>query len=337
MSADKDLESGTRKRQQVVTETYSGHVIILVVMSILSSVLLILGNKYLLVTYQFNYVLTLSACHFLFTSIFTRVYGRMGYFEPKRTVPQQVITQMALFGASSIVLMNFNLQTNSVGFYQLTKLMCIPYMVIFNRIVHQNKVSLEMALSLLLILSGVGLSTLSEVELNFVGSVIGVLSVVVTAQFQIWQGSKQKEHMLNPLQITDIIMPTQLMVTSTFAILFEFNPLFIQRPVLDFEWSMQLSYYIVLTCVAAIAVNILTYALIGKTSAVTYQVVGHLKTILTLIGGYYLFPQSMPTNVYGIVIALIGMFLYSNIKGSPMGRSFLCQLTGVEKLWTREI
>ena len=35
--------------------------------------------------------------------------------------------------------------------------------------------------------------------------------------------------------------------------------------------------WIALSCVLALSVNLCTYGLIGKTSAVTYQVVGHAK------------------------------------------------------------
>ena len=72
-----------------------------------------------------------------------------------------------------------------------------------------------------------------------------------------------------------------------------------------------------LTCVLAIAVNILSYALIGKTSAVTYQVVGHAKTCLVLIGGYVLVrstpksPEELLKNILGVIVAMVGVLLYS--------------------------
>lgn len=90
------------------------------------------------------------------------------------------------------------------------------------------------------------------------------------------------------MQITDAIMPYQFLITALFAMILEANP-YMKMNLSDVIWSTELIGNILITCVFAIGVNIITYFLIGKTSAVTYQVIGHFKTIMTLIGGYYLF------------------------------------------------
>ena len=52
--------------------------------------------------------------------------------------------------------------------------------------------------------------------------------------------------------------------------------------------------------------------MIGKTSAVTYQVLGHLKTCLVLGFGYVLLHDPFSwRNVLGILVAVVGMILYS--------------------------
>jgi solute carrier family 35 protein E3 len=67
-------------------------------------------------------------------------------------------------------------------------------------------------------------------------------------------------------------------------------------------------------------VNVATFSLIGRTSSVTYQVVGHAKTILLLILGYVFFPSPWESKaqrlraILGIVVALIGVFLYSRVR-----------------------
>lgn len=62
--------------------------------------------------------------------------------------------------------------------------------------------------------------------------------------------------------------------------------------------------------------------MIGKTSPVTYQVLGHLKTCLVLAFGYILLRDPFNwRNIIGILIALIGMILYS----------YYCTLEGQKK------
>ena len=53
---------------------------------------------------------------------------------------------------------------------------------------------------------------------------------------------------------------------------------------------------------------------IGKTSAVTFQVVGHAKTCLVLAGGYLFFPshgkhnqEQLYHNIMGVSVAMVGV------------------------------
>lgn len=78
------------------------------------------------------------------------------------------------------------------------------------------------------------------------------------------------------------------------------------------------------TCFLALLVNYCSFGLIGKTSPTTFQVVGHAKTCLVLIGGYVMFPTSMNDeqfmyNVVGVLVAMCGVFLYGHIKSRSGG------------------
>lgn len=62
----------------------------------------------------------------------------------------------------------------------------------------------------------------------------------------------------------------------------------------------------------SVSVNFSTFLVIGKTSPVTYQVLGHLKTCLVLAFGYILLHDPFSwQNILGILIAVVGMALYS--------------------------
>lgn len=73
-----------------------------------------------------------------------------------------------------------------------------------------------------------------------------------------------------------------------------------------------LQVFIILSCLISISVNFSTFLVIGKTSPVTYQVLGHLKTCLVLAFGYILLRDPFSwRNILGISIAMVGMILYS--------------------------
>ncbi|AQK70410.1 Nucleotide/sugar transporter family protein [Zea mays] len=66
-----------------------------------------------------------------------------------------------------------------------------------------------------------------------------------------------------------------------------------------------------LSCLISVSVNFSTFLVIGKTSPVTYKVLGHLKTCLVLTFGYVLLHDLFSwRNILGILIVVIGMVLY---------------------------
>lgn len=82
---------------------------------------------------------------------------------------------------SSVAFMNLNLAYNSVGFYQLSKLMCIPFTIFVQRVFStQQEASMAIKLTLIPILLGVGLATVEEVALNWFGFVFALLAVIFT-------------------------------------------------------------------------------------------------------------------------------------------------------------
>ena len=96
---------------------------------------------------------------------------------------------------------------------------------------------------------------------------------------------------------------------------------FFKSALLQGDAGHQRTLWIVLgTCFLALAVNLCSFGLIGKTSAITFQVVGHAKTCLVLAGGYLLFPskladtQQLYNNIAGVSFAMIGVILYGHLK-----------------------
>lgn len=75
---------------------------------------------------------------------------------------------------------------------------------------------------------------------------------------------------------------------------------------------LNLQAFIIISCLISVSVNFSTFLVIGKTSPVTYQVLGHLKTCLVLAFGYILLHDPFDwRNILGILVALMGMVLYS--------------------------
>lgn len=54
------------------------------------------------------------------------------------------------------------------------------------------------------------------------------------------------------------------------------------------------------------------YLCIGRFSAVSFQVLGHMKTVCVLILGWILFDSALTSkNILGMMLAVLGMIIYS--------------------------
>ncbi|KAL6572212.1 UDP-rhamnose/UDP-galactose transporter 4 [Orobanche minor] len=78
----------------------------------------------------------------------------------------------------------------------------------------------------------------------------------------------------------------------------------------------------ILSCTIAVGTNLSQFICIGRFTAVSFQVLGHMKTILVLILGFLFFGKEGLNSqvVVGMVIAVIGMVWYGNASSKPGGK-----------------
>ncbi|XP_042503587.1 UDP-xylose transporter 3-like, partial [Macadamia integrifolia] len=180
--------------------------------------------------------------------------------------------------------------------------------------------SRNIQLSLSILLLGVGIATVTDLQLNALGSVLSLLAVVTTCVAQIMTNTIQKRFKVSSTQLLYQSCPYQAM--TLFIVGPFLDGLLTNQNVFAFKYTPQVLVFIVLSCLISVSVNFSTFLVIGKTSPVTYQVLGHLKTCLVLAFGYVLLRDPFSwRNILGILIAVVGMILYS----------YCCTLEGQQK------
>ncbi|KAL6503793.1 UDP-xylose transporter 2 [Orobanche gracilis] len=254
-------------------------------LSVVSSVSIVICNKALMSTLHFIFATTLTSWHLLVTYGSLHVALSMKFFEHK-PIELQTVIGFGILNGISIGLLNLSLGFNSVGFYQMTKLAIIPCTVLLETLFLGKTFSRSIKLSLAILLLGVGIATVTDLQLNMLGSFLSLLAVLTTCVAQI---------------------AMILLVSGPILDKFLTN-----QNVFSFEYTPRVVVFIVLSCLISISVNFSTFLVIGKTSPVTYQVLGHLKTCLVLAFGYFLLRDPFNwRNIFGIMVALAGMILYS--------------------------
>ncbi|XP_008233865.1 PREDICTED: uncharacterized membrane protein At1g06890-like isoform X1 [Prunus mume] len=278
-------------------------------LSVVSSVSIVICNKALISSLGFTFATTLTSWHLLVTFCSLHVALKMKFFEHK-PLDQKTVMGFGILNGISIGLLNLSLGFNSVGFYQMTKLAIIPCTVLLETLFLAKRFSRSIQIALLVLLLGVGIATVTDVQLNALGSVLSLLAVITTCVAQIMTNTIQKKHKVSSTQLLYQSCPYQsgtLLISGPFLDWFLTN-----QNVFAFKYTTQVLAFIIISCLISVSVNFSTFLVIGKTSPVTYQVLGHLKTCLVLAFGYILLHDPFDwRNILGILVALIGMVLYS--------------------------
>ncbi|KAJ7964313.1 Nucleotide/sugar transporter family protein [Quillaja saponaria] len=278
-------------------------------LSVVSSVSIVICNKALISTLGFTFATTLTSWHLLVTFCSLHVALWMKLFEHK-PFDSRAVMGFGILNGISIGLLNLSLGFNSVGFYQMTKLAIIPCTVLLETIFFRKVFSRTIQFSLTILLLGVGIATVTDLQLNALGSVLSLLAVVTTCVAQIMTNTIQKKFKVSSTQLLYQSCPYQAITLFVIGPFLDW--LLTNMNVFAFNYTPQVLFFIVLSCLISVSVNFSTFLVIGKTSAVTYQVLGHLKTCLVLGFGFVLLHDPFSWhNILGILIAVIGMVLYS--------------------------
>jgi len=282
-------------------------------LSVFSSVSIVVCNKFLISTLGFNYATTLTCAHLAVTGLFLHFARYMKMFEYKTLEFRPLIIFSVLNGAS-IGFLNLSLGYNSVGFYQMTKLAIIPCTVCLQITFYAKKFSPAVKASLGVLLAGVGVATVTDLQLNTVGSILSLCAVVTTCVAQIWTNTMQKRYNISSTPLLYLSAPYQALTLLVIGP--PLDMMLTGSSVFEFEYTPTVTAFIILSCCIAILVNFSTFLVIGKCDAVTYQVLGHLKTMLVLGFGFVVLQNPMSgRNLFGILIALIGMVAYAHNEG----------------------
>uniref|UniRef100_A0A2P2KAI0 UDP-galactose transporter 2 n=1 Tax=Rhizophora mucronata TaxID=61149 RepID=A0A2P2KAI0_RHIMU len=179
-------------------------------MNVISSVGIIMANKQLMSAngYGFSFATTLTGFHFAVTALVGLVSNATGLSVSKH-VPLWELLWFSVVANMSITGMNFSLMLNSVGFYQISKLSMIPVVCVMEWILHNKQYSKEVKLSVLVVVIGVGVCTVTDVKVNAKGFICACVAVLSTSLQQITIGSLQKKYSIGSFELLSKTAPIQ--------------------------------------------------------------------------------------------------------------------------------
>lgn len=284
------------------------------VFNFVSSTVIVFINKILFKDFNCHFSTFVTCCHFVFTYLGTLVAERGKMFEHKQLNHMDVLPITIAF-CGFVVFNNLSLQHNSVGFYQLMKVVTTPVIVVLQYFIYGVKEDRRLILSLIPVVIGVILATVNDVSFNLVGFFWAVAGVLSTSFYQMFVKSKQDSLGANSWQLLKYQAP------QAAAIVALITPLFDQVRgegglVEYFENPPPGALLVLVTSsVLAFCVNLSIFLVVGRTNPITYNVLGHFKLVVILSGGIiWLGEDRQPKRLFGMFLAFVGIVQYTHLK-----------------------
>jgi solute carrier family 35 protein E3 len=136
-----------------------------------------------------------------------------------------------------------------------------------------------------------------------------VISVFFTAVYQVLVEYCQKEYKCDSLQLLFYQAPLSGLLLLLVIPFFE--------PLAGLEKFMNYNIIslIILCGIVAFFVNFSVFWVIGNLSPVTYNMIGHSKTLLIIFIGSFIFHEPLNNRqVFGLFFTMLGVFMYSYFK-----------------------
>jgi len=285
--------------------------------NLVSSISIVCVNKILFKMFGFPYATFTTACHFIVTYLGVLICKYRGYYEPKK-LNQCDVLSITIFFIGFVVFNNLSLNHNSIGFYQLMKVLTTPVIAFIQYFAFGEIIPQKLQFALFFVIIGVVLASVSDVEVNMLGSVFAALGIVSTSYYQIYVKTKQKELNASSFQILEYQAPQAAVLAFVITPFLDPTPedgwlsvLYQGFP----EMTGKVMQVLLFSCFLAFCVNLSIFLVVGQTSPISYNVLGHCKLIIILTFGIVYFGEECSVaRAIGMVFAVVGIMAYTHLK-----------------------
>ncbi|KAH6900626.1 triose-phosphate transporter family-domain-containing protein [Thelonectria olida] len=294
----------------------------------------IIFNKWLLDNAGFHYPIILTTWHLIFATVATQILARTTtILDSRHDVPLtgrlflRTIIPLGFLLSASLILANIVYLHLSVAFIQMLKAGGPVAVLLISWSWGVMKPDLETFFNISVIVFGIVLASLGEIDFSWFGLIIQIAGTVCEgARLVMIQIMLNAEGMqMDPLVSLYYFAPVGTVINLFFALIFEGS---------SFEWAaVEKAGFgmLFLNGFVAFFLNVASVFLIGKTSGLVMSLSGILKSII-LVGASVLIWGTQITlmQAIGYTIALGGLTVYS------VGRDELGKQWNVAKDWASD-
>ncbi len=226
--------------------------------NILSSIAIIFLNKYIFSHCQIK-TMTLTAIHMIITSLGLFICLQMNTFI-RKSVPIIKVLPLSIAYCAFVVFTNLSLEYNTIGTYQLFKVLTTPVVALISWQYYKTKYSSMVILTLIPVVIGVCTHSVNDIKLTMLGTIIASIGVLSASLYQVWVGERLKELEMNSQQLLFYQAPLSAILLIPLIFLMESLPSYATS-----EEQRNALTAVITSGVVAFAVNLSVYWVIKNT------------------------------------------------------------------------
>jgi len=287
-----------------------------IVLWILLSSILIMFNKAILVDCDFPFPMFLTTMHMTFATVMTQVLSRTTDLLPgvkEKKVDSEALYKkifpIALFFAFSLVFSNYAYVYLSVAYIQMLKAFMIVAVLLLSAALGLQQASCIELNIIVIISSGIALTTIGESEFSWVGFTFQALAIFFEAFRLVMVNIILKDLKLDSLSTLYYNAPFCAVLIGISCGWFELS-----RITAD-KFTLPFCALLVLNGFMAFSLNIASLMLIKNTSALILSLAGVFKDIFLVLSSVLVFQTPVSLLQYiGYSISLLAMNLHKEYQ-----------------------
>jgi len=275
-------------------------------------------NKWIFSNYNFRFPVFLTLIHMGCSMILSAIAIRFGWSPLKeigswRKWMLKILPLAAIFCAS-VAAGNIGLRYIYVSYAQIVTATTPLFTVVVTKLLTKQSLKWEIYLSMLPIAGGVGLASWQEADFNLFGFMAIVIATALRAVKSVWQGIllADDEDRIDPLSLLYYMAPPSFCMLFFLCLICEPDLVLSSHSLSATFTDPSLTFWLIISGFIAFILNIMNLLVTKYTSAVTLQVLGNVKVVLSIIVSVLIFHNEVSfLSWIGCSITLIGVNWYS--------------------------
>eukprot|EP01103_Thecamoeba_quadrilineata_P005037 TRINITY_DN14892_c0_g1_i1.p1 TRINITY_DN14892_c0_g1~~TRINITY_DN14892_c0_g1_i1.p1 ORF type:complete len:323 (+),score=50.25 TRINITY_DN14892_c0_g1_i1:87-1055(+) len=277
-------------------------------------------NKWIFTNFDFQYPVFLTMLHMVTSLFFSSVSKRLGWFHFKEIATwdkwSRKILPLAIIFCASVAAGNIGLKYIYVSYAQIVTATTPLFTVIVTRLLTTQNLKWDIWLSMIPIAGGVSLASWQEADFNILGFLAVIIATALRAVKSVWQGQllTDEDDKLDPISLVYYMSPPSIVMLFCLTLLFEPEIILDLDLVIQNSMDSSLMTWVFLSGTIAFWLNIMNLLVTKYTSALTLQVLGNVKVVLSIIVSVLIFQNQVSFLAWiGCAITLAGGQWYSSL------------------------